>query len=580
MGTMDKDRLCKTCWGSQVDCPGHFGHIKLNKPVYHGNLLDYVRKVLRMVCCNCSHLLSDQPNNEDLKKELESKAALRNTKSRFNAVFKLSSNIKVCPVCKIINHKYKKGALRIDFEINDDSIKKEMPTNDPKQVLWPEQAKLILDKIKPEHLTMMGLDKENSNPANMIIEDLAVAPPPVRPSVAMTNSMRSEDDLTVQYKHIIKMNNEIKRAIDAGNTETSIKELRNVLQFCVATVMDNDIQGTGTAKHKTGKPIKAIRARLKGKEGRLRGNLMGKRVDFSARTVITPDPNLKLDQLGVPIQIAMNLTVPEIVTSHNYDYLKTLVDRGANDWPGAKYIKRIDGRYIDLAVLQNRTDQHLEVGYTVERHLCNDDYVIFNRQPSLHKMSLMGHRVKVLPFQTFRLNLSVTSPYNADFDGDEMNMHVPQSLETKAEVKEIMHVPRQIVAPQGNKPCMGIVQDSLLGIHRMTKRDTFIDKAAVMNILMFVDYDLEKGLPQPAILKPKPLWTGKQILSLVIPQTINLQKGGDIKNPKDDTVIIQKGEVLSGIIAKSIVGAAAGGLIHIVWKDLGPMACADVLSNI
>lgn len=215
-----------------------------------------------------------------------------------------------------------------------------------------------------------------------------------------------------------------------------------MLQFCVATVMDNDIQGTGTAKHKTGKPIKAIRARLKGKEGRLRGNLMGKRVDFSARTVITPDPNLRLDELGVPIQIAMNLTVPEIVTTHNYDYLKTLVDRGANDWPGAKYIKRIDGKYIDLAELKNRTDQHLEVGYTVERHLNNNDYVIFNRQPSLHKMSLMGHRVKVLAFQTFRLNLSVTSPYNADFDGDEMNMHVPQSLETKAEIKEIMAVPR------------------------------------------------------------------------------------------------------------------------------------------
>ena len=142
---------------------------------------------------------------------------------------------------------------------------------------------------------MMGLDKKNCNPANMIIEDLSVAPPPVRPSVAMTNSVRSEDDLTVAYKQIIKMNNEIKRSMQAGNNETSIKELRNALQWCTAIVMDNDIQGTGTAKHKTGKPIKAIRARLKGKEGRLRGNLMGKRVDFSARTVITPDPNLRLD---------------------------------------------------------------------------------------------------------------------------------------------------------------------------------------------------------------------------------------------------------------------------------------------
>mmetsp|Transcript_29490 Transcript_29490/g.39227 ORF Transcript_29490/g.39227 Transcript_29490/m.39227 type:complete len:562 (+) Transcript_29490:326-2011(+) len=346
--------------------------------------------------------------------------------------------------------------------------------------------------------------------------------------------------------------------------------------------MDNESCGGEKAKLKTGKSVKSIRERLKGKEGRLRGNLMGKRVDFSARTVITPDPNLRLDQLGVPIQIAMNLTVPEIVTQHNYHYLKMLVERGANDWPGAKYIKRIDGRYIDLSVLQNRSDQHLEVGYTVERHLNNDDYVIFNRQPSLHKMSLMGHRVKVLPFQTFRLNLSVTSPYNADFDGDEMNMHVPQSLETKAEIKEIMAVPRQIVAPQGNKPCMGIVQDSLLGIYRLTKRDTFLDKALVMNILMFIDYDLEKGLPQPAVLKPKPLWTGKQILSLVIPETINLQKDDEYSNlSKDDKmVVIQNGEVLCGIIAKGIVGAAAGGLIHVTWKDLGPQACSDLLSNI
>lgn len=151
-----------------------------------------------------------------------------------------------------------------------------------------------------------------------------------------------------------------------------------------------------------------------------------------------------------------------------------------------------------------------------------------------------------------------------------MNMHVPQSLETKAEIKEIMAVPRQIVAPQGNKPCMGIVQDSLLGIYRLTKRDTFVDKALMMNILMFVDYDLEKGLPTPAVLKPKPLWTGKQVLSLVIPDTINLEGGKDWMSKKDDTVIIQQGEIISGVIHKKTVGASPGGLIHITWKDHGP----------
>ena len=169
---------------------------------------------------------------------------------------------------------------------------------------------------------------------------------------------------------------------------------------------------------------------------------MGKRVDFSARTVITPDPSLALDQLGVPIQIAVNLTIPETVTQHNIDEMRNLVSNGPTNWPGAKYIIRTDGKMIDLSMLVNRSDAHLEYGYKVERHLKNEDLVLFNRQPSLHKMSIMGHRVKVLPFSTFRLNLSVTSPYNADFDGDEMNMFVPQSYETYAEVKEIMAVPR------------------------------------------------------------------------------------------------------------------------------------------
>ena len=176
----------------------------------------------------------------------------------------------------------------------------------------------------------MGLNKDRSNPSNMIISNLAVAPPPVRPSVAMSNTHRSEDDLTVAYKQVIKQNNEIKRTRDSGGTDQTINQLREVLQFFVATVMDNDISGAGTQKHKSGKPIKAIRARLKGKEGRLRGNLMGKRVNFSARSVITPDPNLALDQLGVPKHIATIMTVPEVVTNHNMNKLRQLVERGAN----------------------------------------------------------------------------------------------------------------------------------------------------------------------------------------------------------------------------------------------------------
>ena len=154
-------------------------------------------------------------------------------------------------------------------------------------------------------------------------------------------------------------------------------------------------------------------------------NLMGKRVDFSARTVVSPDPNLEVDQLGVPLSIAINLTFPEVVTPLNIQKMKELVIRGPTEWPGAKNVIRNDGQVIDLRYAKNKQDDWLLPGFIVERHIVDGDYVVFNRQPSLHRMSMMGHRIKILPYSTFRLNLSVTTPYNADFDGDEMNMHVP-----------------------------------------------------------------------------------------------------------------------------------------------------------
>jgi len=181
------------------------------------------------------------------------------------------------------------------------------------------------------------------------------------------------------------------------------------------------------------------------------------------------------------------------------------------------------------------------------------DFVLFNRQPSLHKMSIMGHRVKVLDYSTFRLNLSVTTPYNADFDGDEMNMHVPQNLEAKAEIMKIMHVPKQIVTPQGNKPCMGLVQDVLNGVRLLTLRDTFIEEHDLYNILMWID-NWNGEIPKPAILKPRNLWTGKQIISMIIPDInyIVTTDKAEQENfyKKDQDVIIKKGEVLVGTMVK------------------------------
>lgn len=318
----------------------------------------------------------------------------------------------------------------------------------------------------------------------------------------------------------------------------------------------------------------------------MRGNLMGKRVDFSARTVITGDPNLSVDEVGVPRSIARTLTYPEIVTPYNIDKLQTLVRNGPTEHPGAKYVIRDTGERIDLRYHKRAGEIPLQYGYKVERHINDGDVVIFNRQPSLHKMSMMGHKIRVMPYSTFRLNLSVTSPYNADFDGDEMNLHVPQSLETRAEITEICMVPKQIVSPQSNKPVMGIVQDTLCGIRKFTKRDSFLSKDLVMNIVMWVP-DWDGYLPTPAILKPKPMWTGKQIISMIIPKGINCQTvhsthpDGETTwiSPGDTRVLIENGDLMCGIVCKKTVGTAMGGLIHTILNEQGSEAAKNFLNG-
>ena len=215
-----------------------------------------------------------------------------------------------------------------------------------------------------------------------------------------------------------------------------------------------------------GDPLKAIRQRLKGKEGRIRNNLM-KRVDHSARSVITPDPNIELDELGVPLTIAKNLTYPEIVNKYNRDKLEKLVSSGPDIYPGVKLIES-KGKKTTITK-SNYLSISLNDGDVVHRQLLDGDWVLFNRQPSLHKMSMMAHRVRVMKGNTFRLNVSVTPPYNADFDGDEMNMHAPQSVESVCELMNIAGVIHQIVSPRSNKPIITIVQDTLLGIHKLTR---------------------------------------------------------------------------------------------------------------
>lgn len=593
MGPCLKGSRCRTCAGNLVNCPGHFGHMVLTKPVYHFGFIDIVKKILSCVCYKCSKLKGFNETSRQQKLEW----TVRNIKSgekRLNAIYKILRGVKKChskQAEKDINtledeEKPKEGgcgAVQPNYTTDDKEIigiiqlfeEKQEGMSDPRSELTAEAAYRILSKMSDEDIKTLGFDPKYNKPKNMILTIFPVAPPQVRPTVDRGGGMFSEDDLTYQYQYILKTNLKLKESLSKGEPSHVIKEWVHTLQFYCTTLCKNDY--ARKSAHKNGRPIKSIRDRISSKEGRIRGNLMGKRVDFSARTVISPDPNLALDELGVPRSIAANLTFPEQVTQRNHEFLTNLVKKVTPwSWPGAKYVKKKTGEVFDLRIAR---EINLEVGDIVERHIMDGDYVLFNRQPSLHKMSMMAHRIRVLPFSSFRLNLSVTKPYNADFDGDEMNMHCPQSYETKAELKEICHIPRQIVSPKANQPVMGLEQDALTGIALMSKRSIFVTLDHIMNLMMFLPPDLFEGtIPEPAILKPQRLWTGKQVISLVFPKINSEQVAGggpgEMSSDFDKTlpdleVLIQKGEILKGIIDSKTVGQSRGGVVHTIWLEYG-----------
>uniref|UniRef100_A0A183CNA0 DNA-directed RNA polymerase n=1 Tax=Globodera pallida TaxID=36090 RepID=A0A183CNA0_GLOPA len=278
------------------------------------------------------------------------------------------------------------------------------------------------------------------------------------------------------------------------------------------------------ARNATEKFLRSFAQRLKGKEGRFRGNLSGKRVDFSGRTVISPDPNLKIDQVGVPRHIATTLTFPEVVCRANIELMRQLVRNGDSVHPGANlYIDKTGFKRFLRFGNREKIARDLQIGDIVERHLNDDDVVLFNRQPSLHKISIMAHRVKVMPHRTFRFNECACTPYNADFDGDEMNLHLPQTYEAKAEASLLMGLKSNLVSPRAGQPLIAAIQDFITSGYLLTHKDTFLPRSEVQRIASAV-VEANNGtmgqrrvhLPPPAMLRPKELWTGKQLIELLI----------------------------------------------------------------
>ena len=245
----------------------------------------------------------------------------------------------------------------------------------------------------------------------------------------------------------------------------------------------------------------------------------GKRVDFSARTVISPDPNLRVDQVGVPVDVATTMTYPEPVSRVTIHKLRQCVRNGPSVHPGANYIRMRDGAFVKSLAFGNRemAAKNLRIGDIVDRHMEDGDIVLFNRQPSLHKVSIMAHRVKVMNWKTFRFNICVCAPYNADFDGDEMNMHLPQTEEARTEASLLMGVVNNLVTPRNGEPLVAASQDFLSASYMLTQRDRFFTKEQFCTMVSYYhDADEHIDVPYPAILKPVALWTGKQVFSMMI----------------------------------------------------------------
>ena len=578
MGVLEPGIICPTDGHNYMKTPGYFGHIMLARPVYYIQYLSAIIRILRMVCFKCGKLLISKEKYAKLVENM-------NDDEKFNYIFAIASKVKRCGECiddgcgcKQPNKIRKEDKTIATLYAEWDNIEGVADEKKMTIRLTSEMVLALFKKLSDDDITFMGFSPTFSRPEWMICQVLAVPPPAVRPSVKHDSQQRSEDDISHILVNIIKANNTLQEKINSNANATVINDWTTVLQYYVATQVDNNIPNVAQVAQRSGRPLKSIKERLNGKGGRVRGNLMGKRVDFSARSVITPDPNLSIGQIGVPLKIAKNITKPVTVNSTNRDFLLKLIHNGPDVHPGAKILEKKNGDDISLRYM-DRNSVVLEDGDVVHRHMMDGDYIVFNRQPTLHRMSMMGHQVKVLSKgDTFRMNVADTKPYNADFDGDEMNLHMPQDAEAEAEVKHLTAVPYQIVSPASNTSIIGIFQDSLLGAFRFTRGDIEFSPRDAMNMLMYFNE------VNPGELLDKETISSFDILSQILPPLTLKHKNklfGDDEDfgSSNNVLDIKNGQMYRGQLDKGIFGSGTKGLLQRITNDFGNIAAMHFIDN-
>ena len=557
MGVIEPGLGCKTCGQSFKYCEGHFGHLELARPVLNVIYIDDIYKTLRSTCQECSRILVSEDRLEELRKDfIRAKHELGTEKFlKYHSKFVSSINkVKTCPHCEA-----KQDGVKLDK-----SSVFTFTQGDKKRLLTTE-IRFRFENIIDSDLIFLNLN--NMRPEWMVLTIMPIPPVSMRSTITLASGQRSEDDLTHKLTDVIRTNQRLHEHLLVGVPEAIIEDVWDLLQYHISTYMDNTITGLPPARHRNGDPLKSVAERIKGKKGIIRNNLIGKRVNYSARTVISPDPRLNLNEVGVPIQVAKKLSVPENVTENNIDYLKELVKNGPMNYPGANYLitKQGSKKRIVPEIMEVLLDE-IEPGYIVERHMMDGDSVIFNRQPSLHKLSMMGHVAKVLPIKTFAINPGVCKPYNADFDGDEMNLHMPQTLEARQEVERLMDVKHQLISPASGETVIGCIQDSITGLYIMTSFGEYSKEDAVELLFASGFRDVKKINFSDKV-------TGAEIFSTILPEDLNF-----VGESKTGVVKIENGVLIEGVIDKKLIGDGGGILLRHLHKNYGSDTVLKIVS--
>ncbi|KYK31437.1 MAG: DNA-directed RNA polymerase subunit A' [Thermoplasmatales archaeon SG8-52-3] len=588
LGVVEPGLRCKTC-GLRVGkdkCPGHFGHIDLAMPVIHVGLVKSIRDCLRATCRGCGKILLTEKQRIEYMDELKKyKSEGRDPTFVLKQIVKESVKSEKCPYCS--------------REVGKIELDKPTSIRENGKKLTPSEVREWLEKIPDEDLPLLDIDIKSARPEWMVLTVLPVPPVTVRPSVTLESGERSEDDLTHKLVDVIRINQRLQENRDAGAPQLIVEDLWELLQYHITTYLDNQTSGIPPARHRSGRPLKTLAQRLKGKEGRFRSNLSGKRVNFSARTVISPDPNLSINEIGVPIQIARELTIPIKVTTHNIDWCKNIIKEHVSTSddpdqynPCVNYvIRETEGMKQRIKITEKNAEdvaEKLEIGSIIERQLMNGDLSLFNRQPSLHRMSMMAHRVKVVPNKTFRFNLSVCPPYNADFDGDEMNLHLLQGEEAQAEAEILMKVQENILSPRFGGAIIGGIHDHISGCFLLTHQNKKIPYDDASHILSAIKYEGKK----PNIIEEngKLYMSGKDIFSTLLPDDMNLEYRAKTclncevctapKCPNDAHVIIKNGILKQGTVDENSIGAFKGKILDRIIRDHGMNAGREFIDNV